>query len=88
MKYVATISKISEAPKVGQYKPTKIDIKKQQAQILIIACDGTFTIKVKDDLIKLRGKGVKQPYNNKNLYEVTKKALDKISAEYKVISDF
>lgn len=63
---------------------TSIDTRKEQAHILIeYANGGSFTIKVQNKDIEVKGRGVKATYDNGNI-EVSRNLLDKLSAKYKV----
>lgn len=85
--YTATLTKVQDAQPLGTYKPTSIDERKANADIRILSVeDGKFTIESKIEL-KL-GRGMKQPYTRKDLYEVTKKALEKLQTQYNVVTDF
>lgn len=63
---------------------TLIDQRKKQADILIeYANGGSFTIKIQNKNIDVKGRGVKTTYDNGNI-EVSRSLLDKLSTKYKV----
>lgn len=70
----------------GEYKATKVDEMKNNADMLITACNGgSYTISTKG--IELSGRGVKSRYSNGN-YEVTEKFLSKLREAYNIMTDF
>jgi len=67
---------------------TLIDTRKDNAQILIeYANGGSFTIKVQDSKVEVKGRGVKEQFDNGN-FEVTANKLSKLQALYDVHPNF
>jgi hypothetical protein len=68
---------------------TIIDIRKEEAQILLIAITGsTYTIRVKSDDVHLGSKrGIKKDYQN-GLVDVTETKWDWLQQQYQWATDF
>jgi hypothetical protein len=82
--YTATMTKVQDAPPLGEYKRTSVDDQKDAADARIISVDdGKFTLRT--DTMQISGRGIK-PCNGG--YEVTRKALEKLQETYTIASDF
>ena len=80
--------KIKDAIKMGEYKPTAIDERKQKADFLIKhANGGSFTIDPKNIKIDKSERGVKKIYDN-GYVEVTTAKLRKLEKQYSCETDF
>ena len=79
------LTKTFSTPAAGAYRPTLIDAAKAQADILIEAVDGTYTVCSR---VALSGRGIKQPYSNPDMYEVTAAALARLQERYNVRTNF
>ena len=72
--------------RVGTYQPTGIDKQKEEANILITACNGgTYTVMTRG--IELSGRGVKTNYG-KGFYEITEKFYRELETRYIIMPDF
>ena len=80
--------KTKDAIKMGEYKPTAIDKRKQEADFLIKSANGgSFTIDPKNIKIDKSERGVKEIYDN-GYVEVTTAKLRKLEKQYSCETDF
>ena len=77
------------AGRMGEYKPTSVDQRRAEADIVVQYCNGgSFTIKVQNEAVDLGGKrGIRQYFDNGSV-EVTDHKLEQLRKKYTVETSF